>query len=133
MQKAYNEVLQYHSSIKEKLSAMERQLKRNQKEKSESLFRKMKENAFLIRECNELRNEKQNLVKDVIHLEKKYTEMANNQGSMMSKNSRSVASLKDTGDYQGIMQGLEANKQKINQQTRALKNLERQFKVLAND
>lgn len=61
-QKSQKEILKYHGSVKERLNSIQKQNKQYQKEKTQAIFKKQHENAYLISTCNELRNEKQKLL-----------------------------------------------------------------------
>ncbi|CAG9326210.1 unnamed protein product [Blepharisma stoltei] len=140
MQKTQEEALQYHSSIKEKLHNFQSQSKRYQKEKTESLFRKQHENAFLIKECNELRNEKMQLTKAVSKIKNEVEELSR-QVSLTSpiapKQMHHTGSLPDLFDFkntskskgpdnklQSIITKLDKNRDKLSQQNLEIKKLE---------
>lgn len=149
MQKTQEEALQYHGSIKEKLHNFQSQSKRYQKEKTEALYRKQHENAFLIKECNELRNEKMQLIKSVSKIQTEVKDL-NKQVTMTSPSltmkSHHSSSLPDLFEFRGsskqkmpdpklqnIITNLGKNRDKLSQQNLEIRRLEEKMSNILLD
>ena len=158
-QKSQKEISKYHASVKERLNAIQKQYKQYQKEKTQAIFKKQHENAFLIATCNELRNEKQKLLKIISKLKDEVKDLStlmpgssNPAGFHKIIHSVSVPAFselpyigslhntltpiekKNTSDkLQNIVTQLDKNRDKLAQQTMEFKKLEEKMNFLIKD
>jgi hypothetical protein len=158
-QKSQKEISKYHLSVKERLESIQKQNKQYQKEKTQAIFKKQHENAFLISACNELRNDRQKLLKIISKLTEEVKELTNlipnntnthHQPKMMSSSSVPIfTELPNTtpsqsylgpiekktpaGKLQSIVTQLDKNRDKLAQQTIDFKKLEQKMNYLIED
>lgn len=158
-QKSQKEILKYHMSVKERLNSIQKQNKQYQKEKTQAIFKKQHENAFLISTCNELRNEKQRLLKIISKLEDQKNTLnqllpvnITKSGSQKIIHSASVPAFSDipsggiglnigqlpdkknpSGKLQSIVTQLDKNRDKLAQQTMEFKKLEQKVTEIMNE
>ncbi|OMJ93424.1 hypothetical protein SteCoe_3537 [Stentor coeruleus] len=158
-QKSQKEILKYHMSVKERLNSIQKQNKQYQKEKTQAIFKKQHENAFLISTCNELRNEKQRLLKIISKLEDQKNTLnqllpinTTKSGSQKITHSASVPAFSDmpsgniglnigqlpdkknpSGKLQSIVIQLDKNRDKLAQQTMEFKKLEQKVTEIMNE
>lgn len=77
---AQTDVVLSHQTLMNKVNTMNKRIIRFNKEKSEEIFRKQHENAFLTKECNLLRNERDHLRKNVSMLLSELTQLKQKLG-----------------------------------------------------
>ena len=155
-QKSQKEILKYHISVKERLNSIQKQNKQYNKEKTQAIFKKQHENAFLISTCNELRNEKQRLLKIISKLKDDVKDLnlmmpsSSNVGVMPNKMTFSASvpvftelpasgssqtfglleKKSSAGKLQSIVTQLDKNRDKLAQQTMEFKRLEQKMNDL---
>lgn len=147
-QRSQKEILRYHVSVKERLNSIQKQNKQYQKEKTQAIFKKQHENAFLIATCNELRNERQKLLQVIKRLEDQRNTLngklqqigGKSTGKLIQsssvptfselpsvstalKNPANFGKKTPTGKLQSLANQLDRNRDKIAQQTVELKKL----------
>ena len=137
----------------------DKQYKQYQKEKTQAIFKKQHENAFLIATCNELRNEKQKLLKIISKLKDEVKDLStlmpgssNPAGFHKIIHSVSVPAFSElpyigslhntltpiekkntTDKLQNIVTQLDKNRDKLAQQTMEFKKLEEKMNFLIKD
>lgn len=147
-QRSQKEILKYHVSVKERLNSIQKQNKQYQKEKTQAIFKKQHENAFLIATCNELRNERQKLLQVIKRLEDQRNILSGKLQQMgvkttgklaqsssvptfselpsltsVAKNPTAFSKKTPSGKLQSLANQLDRNRDKIAQQTIELKKL----------
>jgi len=142
LQKSQKGILNYHESIKGKLESASKNTQNFQKEKKQAIVKKQRENAFLIKECNSLRNENKEIEKTLKNLQREIKDLTlqlelnpisyskvqkSNSLPKVKLNPYEQRKLQNNAQFSSIISKLDKNSKQFAQETQEFKKLGKKF------
>ena len=125
LEKVRSEVIYQHELMKEQLLATQRRTKALEAKNHSEMYRKMQENATLIKECNELRDQNRTLQQEVVRLRDRVSKLKSELKDKLGKRT-DLAPIRSSHRITAAVTELERNRNEIIEQNSQFRRLQEQ-------